>query len=332
MRVVIQHNALDLLGAAVADAVAGRRAFIVTDANVAPLFLDRATRSLAGSGFTVASKILPPGEHTKSAENLFALWQSFHAATISRADAIIALGGGVIGDLAGFASATYLRGCPLVQVPTTLLAQVDSSIGGKTGIDLSFGKNLAGAFHQPVLTCIDPALLKTLPDNERVNGMAEVIKYACIADASLFDARDLDVIIPRCVAIKRDIVSRDERDTGERMILNFGHTLGHAVEKLSNYATPHGHAVAMGMVFAARIGERHGTTPRGTADTLATRLRELHLPVTTPYTAAELFDALLADKKNLAGKLHFILLERIGRAVIVPFKPEDLRQFLVSIL
>ena len=319
---------LDQLGAAVAPLIAGRRSFIVTDAHVAPLCLQRATSSLRGKGFDVATKIFPAGESAKSAENLLALWHAFHAATITRADAVVALGGGVIGDLAGFAAATWLRGCPLVQVPTTLLAQVDSSIGGKTGIDLPFGKNLAGAFHQPALTLIDPALLATLPARERANGMAEVIKYACIADPALLDATDLDTIIPRCVAIKRAIVERDERDTGERMILNFGHTFGHAIEKCSGYKTPHGFAVAMGMVLACRVGERHGLTPCGTADTLATRLRERGLPVETEHAVGELLDALRSDKKNFAGKIHFILLEKIGRAVIVPFAPGELRGLL----
>ncbi|MCL1888198.1 MAG: 3-dehydroquinate synthase [Kiritimatiellaeota bacterium] len=326
MKILIHDHALDQLGAATANILAGRRAFIVTDENVAPLYLERAARSLADAGFAVAEKIFPAGEAAKSSQNLFALWEAFHAHGITRADAVVALGGGVIGDLAGFAAATWLRGCPVVQVPTTLLAQVDSSIGGKTGIDLPFGKNLAGAFHQPSLTLMDPALLATLPKKEYANGMAEVVKYGCIADAALFDATEN--FIPRCVEIKREIVSRDERDTGERMVLNFGHTIGHAIEKLSGYETAHGEAVAVGMAMAARVGERHGVTPSGTADKIAARLKACGLPTEVPYPAGELFNALLSDKKNLAGKIHFILLEKIGKAVVAPFEPEKLHAFM----
>ena len=332
LKLLLQKHALDQLGAAASNTVAGRRAFVVTDANVAPLYLGRAARALADAGFATAHEILPPGEAAKCAGNLFALWQRLHAHGVTRADAIVALGGGVIGDLAGFAAATWLRGCPLIHVPTTLLAQVDSSIGGKTGIDLPFGKNLAGAFHQPALTLMDPALLATLPRGEFANGMAEVVKYACIADASLLNANAPDDFIGRCVEIKRGIVARDERDTGERMVLNFGHTIGHAIEQLSNYAIPHGSAVAIGMVAAARIGEFYGITARGTSVALATRLRELHLPVETDYGADEIFNALLSDKKNLAGKIHFILLEKIGKAVITPFAPDELLALMKGVL
>lgn len=342
-RIVVGNGLLAQVGAIAAEAVMGRRVLIVTDENVRPLYLAPVEASLVASGFSVESMTVPPGETSKSVEHLTALWSAFNAFGLTRSDLVVALGGGVVGDLAGFAAATYLRGCAIIQVPTTLLAQVDSSIGGKTGIDLPFGKNLAGAFHQPKVIVADPRVLLTLPDFRFAEGMAEVVKYGCIYDEALFarieafadhldDEGERFAIITRCMQLKADVVNRDVLDTGERMILNFGHTVGHAIEHTMGYGRiSHGEAVAIGMVVATRIGERVGRTPAGTTDRLATLLKRLSLPIATELTVDDIFQTLLSDKKKLANAIHFILLERVGHAVRMPFEPEALRQELEAV-
>lgn len=336
-RIVAGNGLLGQIGAIAAGEVMGRRVVIVTDEHVRPLYLVPVQAALEAAGFSVEAATVPPGETSKSVEQLTALWSAFHAFGLTRSDLVVALGGGVVGDLAGFAAATYLRGCPVIQVPTTLLAQVDSSIGGKTGIDLPFGKNLAGAFHQPKAVVTDPLVLSTLPAYRFAEGMAEVVKYGCIYDEALFsqietfaDHRDDEAarfaIIKRCVQLKADVVNRDALDTGERMMLNFGHTIGHAIEHTIGYGRiSHGEAVAIGMVSATRIGEHIGRTPTGTATRIAALLTRLSLPTTTTLTVDDIFQTLLSDKKKLSNAIHFILLDRLGHAVRVPFEPEALR-------
>jgi len=340
-RIVVGNGLLGQIGVIAAEEVVGRRAVIVTDENVRPLCLAPVQASLEAAGFSVEAVAVPPGETSKSVEQLSALWGAFNAFGLTRTDLVVALGGGVVGDLAGFAAATYLRGCPVIQVPTTLLAQVDSSIGGKTGIDLPFGKNLAGAFHQPKAIVADPLVLSTLPAYRFAEGMAEVVKYGCIYDEALFsrieafadtleDEAERFAIITRCVQLKADVVNRDALDTGERMILNFGHTIGHAIEHTTGYGLmSHGEAVAIGMVAASRIGERIGRTPAGTTSRIAALLTRLSLPITTTLTVDDIFQTLLSDKKKLSNAIHFILLDRLGRAVRVPFEPEALREELL---
>jgi 3-dehydroquinate synthase len=330
----IQSGSLDRLGEVAISCVKGRKAFIVTDSNVAPLYLGRATESLRGAGFVVATCTVPAGEPSKSRDILFMLFDQFHAAGITRSDVIVALGGGVVGDLTGFAAASYMRGCPLIQVPTTLLAQVDSSIGGKTGIDLPFGKNLVGAFYQPRAVLIDPAVLSTLSRVIMAEGMAEVIKYGCIRDRLLFESiekglSDLEWMIERCVRIKTTVVQNDEYDTGERMLLNFGHTIGHALEKLMGYTgITHGEAVAIGMVYASRMGEKAGYTEAGTAERIRALLSKWHLPVHTDLLVEDVFKAMMSDKKRLKGKIFYVFLSRIGEASAVPTEEEQLLSFL----
>ena len=232
--ILIRTGALSQLGEVAAKTVRSRKAFIVTDETVEKLYYADAEKALKASGFEVASFTVPAGESSKCEKNLFAIYDAMHEFGMSRSDLVIALGGGVVGDLTGFAAATYMRGCHLIQVPTTLLAQVDSSIGGKTGIDMPYGKNLVGAFYQPNAVVIDPGLLKSLSRTRMAEGMAEVIKYGCIRDAMLFEAiekgqADMEWMIQRCVKIKTTVVQNDEYDTGERMLLNFGHTWGHAI-------------------------------------------------------------------------------------------------------
>ncbi len=332
----IQNGVLSRLGEISEGIVRGRRAIVVTDANVAELYLGKAVESLKAAGFTTSSCTVPAGEPSKSEEMLFLLYAQFHAAGITRTDLIIALGGGVVGDLTGFAAATYLRGCPLIQVPTTLLAQVDSSVGGKTGIDLPFGKNLAGTFYQPKAVLIDPSVLSTLSRARMAEGMAEVIKYGLIRDELLFRSIergtfDLEWILERCVRIKTTVVQNDEFDTGERMLLNFGHTLGHAVEKLTGYTEyTHGEAVAIGMIYASFIGEEANITPKGTTDRIRTVLRKWNLPVSTGLDPEDLYATMLSDKKKLSGKIYYVLLKKVGEAATFPMSPEELKTKLLG--
>ncbi len=333
----VERGILDRAGTEIAGLVRGRAAFVVTDTRVAPLYLGRMAESLRAAGFTVHSHAVPAGEASKSQSELSGLYERLLDAGITRTDVVVCLGGGVPGDLGGFAAATWMRGVPVVQVPTTLLAQVDSSLGGKTGIDLARGKNLVGAFHQPVVVLTDPDVLSTLPPRVLADGMAEVIKHGAILDPELFDwcvgggaagndpDRDMAWAVARNVAIKAGVVSRDTRESGERMLLNFGHTIGHAVEKATGYAVyTHGESVAIGMAAAGRLGVRLGVTPPELARALPPALASLGLPAHAPELPGDrVAEAILADKKNRSGTLHFILLEAIGRARIVPVAAEE---------
>ena len=304
-----------------------KKLFVVTDSNVAPIYLSALIPGLERAGFETACREIPAGEASKSAAMLSALWEDMMDFGLTRTDAVVALGGGVVGDLAGFAAATILRGVDFVQIPTTLLSQVDSSVGGKVAIDLEAGKNLAGAFWQPRLVLMDPDTLATLPDATFADGMAEVVKYGCILDGTFFDflsdrpsrkeiMGEVEHVLYTCCNLKRIIVEEDERDTGKRMLLNFGHTLGHAYEKAGHYEKwTHGQAVAAGMVKAAGLGERLGITPVGTADRIAAVLTALDLPVEISCTAEEYAAAIGLDKKGAGADISVILLEEMGRAI-----------------
>lgn len=304
-----------------------RKLAVVTDSNVLPLYLERTADSLKRAGFQVLCCSVPAGEAAKCPEQLVLLWEKMMAFGMTRTDGVAALGGGVVGDLAGFAAATLLRGVDFIQIPTTLLAQVDSSVGGKVAVDLEHGKNLAGAFWQPRLVLMDPEVLDTLPLPVFMEGMAEVVKYGCIRDAAFFDflaARpsrvelmaEMEHILYTCCAIKRSVVEQDERDTGERMLLNFGHTLGHAYELAGHYTEwSHGAAVAAGMCAAARLGVRLGVTPAELPERLEEALSALGLPTAIPCTAEDYAAAVGLDKKGAGEDISVILLERMGRAV-----------------
>ncbi len=333
----VERGLLARAGEKIAGHVRGRTACVVTDTNVAALYLGPVVSSLESAGFAVATHRLPPGEGSKSQHHLFALYERFLAAGITRADVVVALGGGVPGDLTGFAAATWMRGVAWVQVPTTLLAMVDAAVGGKTAIDLPQGKNLIGAFHQPALVLADPDTLSTLPPRVQADGMAEVVKHGAIADAELFawcaaggprgqdTARDLAWAVARNIAIKAGVVTRDPREAGERMLLNFGHTVGHAIEKVTAYRTyTHGEAVAIGMIVAARAGVRLGVTPSDAAAALPPVLAQLGLPVHAPQLDGDaVATAILSDKKNLSGQIHWVLLQAIGRATVVPLSATE---------
>lgn len=324
--IVCENGILDRTGALLRPVLRGRLAVVVTDSNVEPLYATRLARSLHLGGFQTAILEIPAGESSKSPEVLAELWEQMADLGLTRSDAVVALGGGVVGDLAGFAAATILRGVDFVQVPTTLLAQVDSSVGGKVAVDLQAGKNLAGAFYQPKMVIMDPECLKTLPVRVFADGMAEVIKYGCIWDAALFDQistlgsqervmEQVGAIALRCCDIKRQVVEQDEFDTGLRMLLNFGHTLGHVYEKAYNYETyTHGEAVAAGMVAAAKLGTALGITPAGTNQKIARVLTQFKLPTAISAQKQDYVETLTKDKKSDGAAISLIVLETIGKA------------------
>lgn len=302
------------------------RLAVVTDSNVAPLYLQRVQTALKTAGFAVEGIVVPAGEASKSLEMLGQLYDQLLDFGLSRTDAVVALGGGVVGDLAGFAAATVLRGVDFIQIPTTLLAQVDSSVGGKVAIDLPAGKNLAGAFWQPRLVLMDPDCLHTLSDRIFSDGMAEVIKYGCIRDGAFFNFLDrcggrvgvmeqIEQVLYTCCDIKRQVVLSDERDTGERMILNFGHTVGHAFELAGHYEDwTHGQAVAAGMVWAARLGETLGVTPAGMQGNICAVLEKYDLPTRIPCPWDTMVEAVGLDKKRAGEGISFVLLTELGWA------------------
>ena len=313
---------------------------VVSDSNVAPLYGPAVLDSLAGAGFEAKLFPVPAGEASKCAGQLSRLWEDFMAFGLTRTDAVVALGGGVVGDLAGFAAATILRGVDLVQIPTTLLAQVDSSVGGKVAIDLEAGKNLAGAFYQPRLVLMDPTVLDTLPDATFSDGMAEVIKYGCIWDKGFFDflaahpsrgeiMAEIEHVLYTCCDIKRQVVVEDERDTGLRMILNFGHTIGHAFELAGHYETwTHGQAVAAGMNWAARLGAAAGITPAGTAEAIVALTQRFGLPADIPCPWDTMTEAVGLDKKRAGDSITMIFLSRLGQTAPTKMKKDELLALL----
>jgi 3-dehydroquinate synthase len=324
----IGSGTLSLLGSECAKAGIGNRVAVITNPTVGALYLDTALHSLEASGYAVCVVKVPDGEEYKTIATFADICGRLVDAGLDRGGCIVALGGGVIGDLSGFAAASYLRGVPFVQVPTTLLAQVDSSVGGKTGVNLPQGKNLVGAFYQPQLVMIDVETLKTLSEREYFSGMAEVLKYGVVLDKELFEliensiglirSRDLSLlesIIARCCRIKAHVVAKDELESGMRAVLNYGHTVGHAVEALAGYGHyTHGEAVAIGMVAAARFSGSQGfSTPEDTERVVAI-IKQLGLPVEAPkFCASDYVAALLKDKKARDRGIKFICNSGIGQ-------------------
>jgi len=337
--IVIGHGHLDQAGPAIARATAATRVALVTVPAVGRRYAARLARSLRQAGIKVDKIEVPDGDASKNPRELARLYDAFLDRGLDRSSAVVALGGGMVGDLAGYAAASYLRGIPFVQVPTTLLAMVDASIGGKTAINLKQGKNLVGAFHQPRLVWIDTATLESLPRRERAAGMAEVVKAGAIRDARLFArlerdierALDLDApalmrVIKRACAIKADIVSQDERESGLRSHLNFGHSLGHAIEKQLGYRKMlHGEAVSIGMVFAAQRSEELGFAPDGTCERLSALLVRAGLPVDLPaFPRRAYLSGLQVDKKKTDRRIRFVVLHRIGEAGTVALTPAQI--------
>ena len=319
--VCIGRGLIGELGERAARVLKGRTAFVVSDSNVAPLYLRRAVESLKAAGFETGSFVFPAGEASKNGQTYLTLLNILAEKRLTRSDALVALGGGVVGDLVGFAAATYLRGVDYIQIPTTLLACVDSSVGGKTAIDLPAGKNLAGAFYQPRLVLCDLDALDTLPPEVFADGCAEVIKYGMLGSAELMDklaerhARDqLEYVVAKCVDMKRDVVEGDEFDTGRRQLLNLGHTFAHAIEAQSDYAIPHGRAVAMGMCVITRAAVKKGLCPAECLTALEALLRAHDLPVATDCPPELLAELALSDKKRKGGKLTLVVPVKYGES------------------
>ena len=326
--IYIDRGIISRAGDFIARMFNGKKIMIISDDHVFPLYGDTVASSL--TDYECYSLVLPHGEPTKSFQSLPKIYEALLNAKLTRSDLVIALGGGVIGDLAGFAASSYLRGIKFIQIPTSLLAQVDSSVGGKVAVDLPQGKNLVGAFFQPKLVLIDPEVLDTLPEHFVKDGMGEVIKYGCIKDAGLFNLlcshtsfndlkSELTDVITRCVDIKRIVVEADQFDTGERMLLNFGHTLAHTIEQYYHYGREsHGEAVGIGMYQITKIAEEKGLTVPGCAERIRQALETYGLPISCGLQAKDLTGAIALDKKNLNGHLNIVLLKEIGNSYVHP--------------
>ena len=325
--VLVHPGGLETIGERLAEQGLSGRAAVVSDPNVSAIYGERVCEALRSCGFTPALVQIPAGEQHKNLQTVQALWESFLGFGMERGSTVIALGGGVTGDLAGFAAATYLRGVPWVTLPTSLLAMVDASLGGKTGFDLPQGKNLVGAFYPPRLVLADPDTLSTLPAAERRSGMAEVLKAGIIADPALFELcaqgwetvmGRLDDIIRRGMAVKVGLIQADPYEKGARAALNLGHTVGHALELASGYKLSHGEAVAVGMLFEARLAEELGLARQGLAQEILAALQRLGLPVSLPSGLATLaiLDAMRVDKKKVSGDLRFALPVEIGQVQV----------------
>ena len=331
--IIIEKGSLSKVGTYASSVFkTGSKAAVITDDTVASLYLDQVVQSLSAAGYTVVSYIFPHGEDSKSAETLFRVYDFLIEEQLTRSDFIVALGGGVVGDLAGYAAATYLRGIRFMQIPTTFLAAVDSSVGGKTAINIPAGKNLIGAFWQPSLVVCDTETFKTLPAVTFADGVAETIKYGMISSAPLFERMEqgnimpeIDEIIAHCVSIKRDVVEQDEHDNGLRMILNYGHTLGHAIEKVTNHSVTHGQGVAMGMLLIAKLGEKLCYHSSALTQRLEACIRSYGLPTHYEGSVAELGEAVLHDKKRSGSSIRLIFVKEPGSAEIISL---DVNQFL----
>ena len=330
---------LERAGELVAGATKSRTCAVITDTTVERLYAAPLCRSLQEAGFRVCLHAFPAGERNKNLTSYGEMLEFLARNKLTRSGLAVALGGGVAGDMAGFAAATYQRGIDYVQIPTTFLAASDSSVGGKTAIDLSAGKNLAGAFHQPKMVLCDTDTFQSLPGDTFADGVAETVKHGLIADMDFYDFlmtkdihANIDAVVRRNVEIKAAIVGEDEKEHGRRKLLNFGHTLGHAIEKCSGYAVTHGHAVAIGMVLATRAAERLGYSPAGTLDAVLAACRRFDLPTACPYSAPELYAAATGDKKRSGGGIDVVVLTEIGAARTVRLDMEGLRTFTESAL
>lgn len=341
----IEYDCLPRIGKDLARRRIGNRYCIIADDTVAALYGDRVLNSLQHNNLHAEILTFPAGEASKNLTLFAKLCSELAQRGFDRKDGIIALGGGVTGDLAGFIAASYLRGIAFVQIPTTLLAQVDSSVGGKTGVDIPEGKNLVGAFYQPKAVYIDTSVLKTLPKDEFVGGMAEVIKYGVIRDADFFqylrdnreaalksDRKVLEKIIRTCCQIKADVVAEDEHEADLRRILNYGHTIGHAVEAVSQFSIIHGKAVAIGMVAAARIAERMQLLSMKDCEEIYQILTDYDLPTEIPreFDRKLIKKYLYTDKKSIAGKISYVLPNKIGDVVITSDVDDSLVEEIIS--
>ena len=335
--ICIGSGLLDTVGALTAAVKAPCRVMLVCDSTVAPLYADRAAASYEKAGFSVCRFTFAAGEESKNMATLTRLLEALGQAGLTRSDLIAALGGGVTGDLAGFAAAVYRRGVEYVQIPTTLLAAVDSSVGGKTAVDLACGKNMAGCFWRPCLVVCDTDTFGTLSPAVFADGMAEVIKYGVILDAAFLaqleqgePCAQLETVVARCCALKRQLVEEDERDTGRRMLLNFGHTIGHAVEVCSGYGVSHGSAVAIGMVAMTRAAEAFGRAPAGLTARIAALCKQYGLPTAAVIDPAALYAAACGDKKRDAAGITVVVPQAAGAAETLRLKTEELAAWIAA--
>lgn len=339
--IIIEKGIIRNAGREIRKVYSNFKIAVVTDENVFGLYGEILKESLEAENFTPSFIVIRPGEQSKTVDTLKHVYSSLVNMGITRGDLIVALGGGVVGDLAGFAASTYLRGIDFVQIPTSLLAQIDSSIGGKVAVNLDEGKNLIGSFYHPILVLVDPQVLNSLPEKFVKDGLGEAIKYGCIRDKELF-ARLLEIksmhglfeniedIIFRCLSIKKETVEMDEKDKGIRMLLNFGHTIGHAVEKYFNYEKySHGEAVSVGMYLITKRSEELGITEMGTSDKIKEILENFRIEYMIPnLDREEIIKNILVDKKNISGKLNLVLLKNIGDAFVYTIPEEETDKFI----
>ncbi len=330
--VLIERGILQNAGSLIRDITKGEAAVIISDTNVYPLYGETLSAALKNAGFNVLSFVFEAGEESKNTDTLIRLWEFLAENHITRSDILVALGGGVTGDLTGFAAATFLRGIKYVGIPTTLLSMVDSSVGGKTAVDLKGGKNLAGAFYQPSIVIIDPDTLKTLPKNIYSDGMAEVIKYGMINLPEFLSllSEDTDIcdIIEICVKDKRDIVNQDEKDLGLRQLLNFGHTPAHGIELLSEFTISHGSAVAVGMVIMTKAAIKAGLCEKEALPVLKSLLDKYSLPSALVFSAKEITEIALNDKKRSGSSITIVVPEKAGKCSLKKIPVSHLEDFI----
>lgn len=332
--ILIEKGLIKKAGELTKTVLSGKKLVLFSDTNVYPIYGDDVKSSLEAQGYDVYTYIFEAGEASKTTKTVIDMVEFMAQNELTREDGVVALGGGVCGDMAGFAAAIFLRGIKFVQIPTSLLAQVDSSVGGKTAVDLPQGKNLCGAFHQPSLVIIDPNVLNTLSEHYFADGMGEVIKYGCIKSKSLFNRLEnenpkdfIDDLIFECVDIKRQVVENDEKEHGERALLNFGHTCGHAIEKLWNFETvSHGEAVGIGMVMITRVSENIGITEKGITDRIINVLKKNGMKIEDTHSISEIVGAMSSDKKRTGSGIKFAMLNAIGDSFIKPVENEDIKK------
>lgn len=334
-QVHIASGLLSSIGEHIQQISKAEKIALISDTNVFPLYGNAVIKNLERCSFQVSHFVISAGEESKNGAVYLELLNFLAQNQITRSDCLVALGGGVVGDLTGFAAATYLRGTHFVQVPTTLLAAVDSSVGGKTAIDLPAGKNLAGAFYQPDLVLCDIDTLNTLPDDIFRDGCAEVIKYGILYDEALFNHLSelglhfhREQVIARCVELKRNVVIEDEFDTGARMKLNLGHTIGHGIEAQSHYSISHGRAVGIGLCIVARAAVKTGLCTESTCQRILSAVERFGLPTSTDYDADSLYNSALSDKKRSGGSVRLIIPKEIGECLIVPTNISELKSFV----
>lgn len=338
--VIIKRGIISILLNQINLVCNAKKIAIITDSNVASLHLDNILSCISDAGFSVNTVIIPAGEQSKNISTVEKICVELSKNYISKSDLLISLGGGVVSDICGFVASTYLRGVKCIHIPTTLIAQVDASIGGKTAVNLSTGKNSIGTFYHPASVLIDPEFLSTLPASEISCGMAEVIKYALIKNKDLFDTlynysdnilneSFIDNVIFDCVKIKKNFIEHDEFDENERMLLNFGHTIGHAIEKYFNYSKySHGQAISIGMLEIIKLGETIGITKSSCFNKVLHILQKYDLPTDLNIPLNQLIDFILLDKKNIDDKLNLVLIKDIGDSYVKSFDTKEIKYLL----